>query len=139
MFCGKLVYLIAIEVNTRFTYGEVTNMSIAGMEKFSVADTKKATSFLRAFQRIIDQGMNVKHLIGDGESAFKSYLAKSYYADHGIEFHPVERQKENYIPKLMDTEIPEKRKRHLTTIQVYHSLTELLTQSETWYINCKSD
>lgn len=101
MFCGKLVYLIAIEVNTRFTYGEITNMTIGDMEEFSAEDTKKATSFLRALQRMIDQGMNARHLIGDGESAFKSRLAKSYYRDHGIVFHPVERQKENYIPKFL--------------------------------------
>ena len=49
-------------------------MNIDDMEEFSVGDIKKAISFLRAFQRKIDQGVNVKHLIGDGEGAFKSNL-----------------------------------------------------------------
>ena len=96
MFCAKLVYLIAIEANTRFTYCEITNMSIGDMEEFSVKDTKKATSFLRALQRMVDQGMNAKYLIGDGEGEFKSKLVKSYHTDHGIEFHLVKRWKKNY-------------------------------------------
>ena len=41
MLCEKLVYLIAIEVNTRFTYGEITNMRIGDTEEFSFEDTKK--------------------------------------------------------------------------------------------------
>ena len=74
MFFGKLAYLIAIEVNTRFTYGEITSMSIADIEEFSVEDTRKTTSFMRTLQRMINQEMNVKHLIGDGEKEFKSKL-----------------------------------------------------------------
>ena len=114
MFCDKLTYLVAINVNTRYLYVELVNDTInenerpdglRTMSEFTKTNTKRTTSFIRALQRMIDKGMNVEHLTGDGESAFNSKLAnESFYHPRNIDFKPVPRQFMGAYPKFMKKE-----------------------------------
>ena len=113
MFCDKLTYLVAINVNTRYLYVELVNDTINENE-FTKTNTKRTTSFIRALKRMIDRGMNVEHLTGDGESAFNSKLAnESFYQgstnrgqgpSRNIDFKPVPRQFMGAYPKFMKKE-----------------------------------
>ena len=106
MFSGKLVYLVAINVNTRYGMIELTNIaneegerdenpetqSVVVLKK----DSKSTISFLRTLEKLIREVSEVnpiKYLTGDGEGAFSSKLANEFYRQRGIEFHPVPRMK----------------------------------------------
>ena len=104
MFCDKLAYLVAINANTKYLYVEVLNEMLREGE-FTKMNLKSAVSYLRALQRMIDKGMNVKHLTGDGENAFNSRLAwESFYNSRGIDFKPVPRQVMGAYPDFMKKE-----------------------------------
>ena len=123
MFAKPLAYLIAIEVNTRFVCAEVLNEKVKDKEEFARGDVKKTTSYLRALQRMINSGLKMKYLIGDGEGAFSSKLAIEYYNDLGIKFYPVERQKENYLPDFMEKLMSRKEKNKTSP---YHTSLALI-------------
>ena len=101
MIVKPLTYLITIEVNTRYCCAEILNEKINDKDEFAKGDVKKTTTYLRALQRMINKGLSIKYLIGDGEGAFNSKLANEYYKDLGIKFYTVERQYENYLPEFM--------------------------------------
>ena len=104
MFCDKLSYLVAINVNTKYLFVELMN-DIIEPNEFSIKATKSTITYLRALDRMINKGMNVKHLIGDGELAFNSKEAKeAYYNSKGIDFKPVPRQVMGVYPEFMQKE-----------------------------------
>lgn len=100
-------YLIAINVNTRYLYAELTNIiennENAENDNIMVRKDKKSTIlYLKALQKMIDSGMRVKHLSGDGEGAFNSKLSwDTVYKDNDIDFKPVQKQIVGVIPKFM--------------------------------------
>lgn len=98
-----LKYLIAINVNTKFLYAQILNVMISETE-FSKDKLKATMSYLRALQKLMDKGMMVKHLIGDGEGAFKSDVSKMFYDAHNIQFTPVARQPKGAYPDFMTYE-----------------------------------
>ena len=100
MFHKKYVYLVAININTRYAMVEMTNVSASNenesQERVLSKDAKTTSSYLRALKKMIDdvKFMNpIRHLTGDGESAFKSNLAMKFYEQYNITFHPVSRMK----------------------------------------------
>ncbi|KAK8839238.1 hypothetical protein M9Y10_032167 [Tritrichomonas musculus] len=104
MYCDKLCYLVAINVNTKYLYVELMNDKI-DINKFSKKDIKSTFTYLRTLDRMINKGMNVKHLIGDGEMAFNSREARdAYYNSKGIDFKPVPRQIMGVYPEFMQKE-----------------------------------
>ena len=104
MFVGKLAYLVAINANTKYLYVELLNDMIDD-KTFTKQNLKSSVSYLRALNRMIEKGMNVKHLTGDGEKSFNSKLAwESFYNSRGIDFKPVERQVMGNYPDFMNKE-----------------------------------
>ena len=104
MFCNKLCYLVAINVNTKYLYVELMNDKISE-DKFSKKATKSTFTYLRALDKMIRKGMKVKHLIGDGELAFNSMEAwGAFYNSKGIDFKPVPRQVMGVYPDYMKKE-----------------------------------
>ena len=93
VFDDKLVYLIAINVNTRYGMIELTN--ITNDEGDILKNDAKATiSYLRALEKMIREVSltnPIKHLNGDGEGAFSSKLSLDFYRQRGITFHPAPR------------------------------------------------
>ena len=94
----KYIYLVAININTRYAMVEMTNITISdeneSQEKVLSKDAKTTRSYLRALMKMIDEVkfMNpIRHLTGDGEGAFKSNLAMKFYEQYNITFHPVTR------------------------------------------------
>ena len=104
MFCGKLGYLVAINVNTKYLFVELLN-DVVGENEFSKGTIKSTVSYLRALNRMIEKGANVKHLTGDGEGSFNSKLAwETFYNSRGIDFKPVTRQVMGNYPDFMKKE-----------------------------------
>ena len=104
MFCEKLCYLVAINVNTKYLYVELMNGRI-DKDKFSKKATKSTVTYLIALDKMIRKGMKVKHLIGDGEKAFNSsYAWTTFYKSNGIDFKPVPRQVMGVYPDFMKKE-----------------------------------
>lgn len=102
MFTDKLCYLVAINVNTRYLFVELMNTIV---EEGQIGkDMKTTVQYLKALQRMIDDGMNVKHLSGDGESAFNSKLANEFYNKYNLNFKPVPRQQMGAYPDFMKKE-----------------------------------
>ena len=106
MFNKKLVYLVAINVNTRYAMVELTNtvQSTLGINPLTDVegevlkyDSKTTSSYLRALNKMMNEAQEqnnpIVHLTGDGESAFTSRVAQSFYNENGITFHPVPRMK----------------------------------------------
>ena len=103
MFSGKFTYLVAINVNTRYTYAAITNVSRDGTGVIK-SNTKTTTAYLRALQSIISSDKNppkIQYLRSDDEAAFKSALARSFYRDHGISHETVPREKLCVYPSFM--------------------------------------
>ena len=93
MYCGKLVYLAGINVNTRYGMIELTNITNDEGEAIKKG-ARDTISYLRALDKMINEVKEtnpIKHLTGDGEGAFKSKLSNSFYQQYGITFHPVPR------------------------------------------------
>ena len=96
MFNKKLVYLVAININTRYAMVELTNITNTEGEVLK-ADSKTTYSYLRALNKMMNEAQEqnnpIVHLTGDGESAFTSRVAQSFYNENGITFHAVPRMK----------------------------------------------
>ena len=111
MFVDKLCYLIAINVNTRYLFAGLMNNIVFNendtdedkAKRFSKA-SKNTPTYLRTLDRLIQSGMKVKYLSGDGESAFDSYDAWSFYTKHGITFTEVPRMQMGHYPDFMKRE-----------------------------------
>ena len=96
MFDDKLVYLVAINVNTRYGMIELTNISNENGPEVLWTNSKTTISYLRALEKMIREVSltnPIKHLTGDGEGAFKAKLSLDFYQQRGITFHPVPRMK----------------------------------------------
>ena len=103
MFCDKLAYLVAINVNTKYLRVELVNKAVSE-EEYTKGDLKSTVSYLNALQRMIEKGMNVRHFTGDGEKAFNSFEAMQFYQSRGIDFKPVPRQVMGAYPDFMKKE-----------------------------------
>lgn len=111
MFSGKLCYLVAINVNTKYLIVELMN-AIKSEDEFTTKFSKKSkdvNSYLRTLQRIIDNGIRIKHLIGDGEKAFMSITARDkFYTPNDIDFIAVPRQYKTLFPDFIDNKFANK-------------------------------
>ena len=116
---NKYVYLVAININTRKLWVEQTNLDIKPNED-EIEDEndekyikrvkqemknggKSAENVKLALERMIKQGMIIKHLKGDGESAFKSKLMEKYL-ENVLKIEPyeeVEREPKTKYPEFM--------------------------------------
>lgn len=111
MFVDKLCYLIAINVNTKYLFAGLMNNTVFNdndtddvkVKRFSKA-SKDTPTYLRTLEHLIQSGMKVKYLSGDGESAFDSYDAWSFYTKHGITFTEVPRLQMGHYPDFMKRE-----------------------------------
>ena len=103
MFCDKLAYLVAINANTKYLFVELVNKKVSD-EEYAKGDLKSAVSYLNALNRMIDKGMTVKHLTGDGEKAFVAHEVMYFYQQKGIDFKPVPRQVMGVYPDFMRKE-----------------------------------
>lgn len=88
VFSGKLCYLFAINVNTRYLFVELMNEILFSdneednTSKISKTNVKTTDTFIHTLQKLIDRGMNVKHLQGDGEKAFGANKSLEFYKYH---------------------------------------------------------
>lgn len=114
MFTGKLGYLLCINANTRYLYASVLNrqFNFGKGIKYGVRCLKNVSSFKKAFEKCLDDGMIPVKLIGDNEGAFKSCQNEGYFNKiiqnrFGIEngeFQGVRRMKRGVYPRFMPTE-----------------------------------
>ena len=87
-----LVYLVGINVNTRYGMVELTNM--IQKEDILKKNAKTTTGYIRALNKMVREVKNmnpITNLIGDGEGAFTSATAKNFYKENHINFNPVPR------------------------------------------------
>ncbi len=140
MKSGKIYYLIAINVNTRYLLAEPTNVinnveSFAQGDKFAVINmdedeengivnvsnsAKNSKLCADAMQRLINKGWDVKFIQSDGESGFKSdYTQRVIYERYGIIHKEVPRQRSTVYPEFM---IDEKNKWNKKTDPMHGSL-----------------
>ena len=87
-----LTYLVCINVNTKYAMIKLLNTFQHG--NALRANARTTTSYLRALRKMVKEVKEwnpIKFLIGDGEGAFGSRLAKQFYNDNDIEFHGVPR------------------------------------------------
>ena len=122
MFSGKLCYLVCINVNTKFLAVELMNESrdalpfhkgseVLNEEGFTVQFSKQSkdvNSYIRSLQRIINKGVRIQHLTGDGEKAFNSRIANRFYRDNHIDFSPVPRQPTTLFPEFVNNKFANK-------------------------------
>lgn len=107
MFCDKLCYLVAINVNSRYLYVTLTNIVVETNDsgEISLGKTQKTSIlYLKALMNIIKEGANIKYLYGDSESAFNSNLSKEFYINNDIRFDQVPRMEVNVYPDFMKEE-----------------------------------
>ena len=121
MFVDKLCYLVAINVNTRYLFVGLMNHILFNdndndEQRFSKA-SKDTTTYLKTLSKLIEVGMDVKYLTGDGESAFASREAQQFYKEHDIIFTPAPRVKMGNYPDFMKRE-----QQHVKTDPMHSSL-----------------
>ena len=59
---------------------------------------------MNVLQHMMNSGMAIQHLTGDGEKAFNSFEANIFYDKKGIDFKPVPRQVMGAYPDFMKKE-----------------------------------
>ena len=112
VFSGKLCYLFAINVNTRYLFVELMNEILFSdneednTSKISKTNVKTTDTFIHTLQKLIDRGMNVKHLQADGEKAFGANKSLEFYKSMNITFASVPRMRLNVSPSFMKPIIP---------------------------------
>ena len=88
-------YLVMININTRKlwviqtnftkpTEDELQNLSNEELKKKIREGMKSSESIINAMNQLIKQGMKIKYIRGDGESAFNSQLTKGFYERNNI-------------------------------------------------------
>ena len=100
MIVRDLYYLVAINVNTRYLFVKLTNLQVSE-DEYSKEDRKSTVGYLNALRALMDKGMEIKYLQGDGEKAFNSDESNQFYVDHEIEFLPIARQFKGAYPDFM--------------------------------------
>ena len=109
----KLCYLVAININTRKLWVEPTNIKIVEndtdddqtLEYKIIEQMKNSKVYIDALQQMIKKGMKVKFLKGDGEKAFDSKKAHSFYDNNPygkIKFEPVKMRQQTKYPDFMN-------------------------------------
>ena len=119
MFENKeFCYLVAININTRKIWVEKTNFEppptseeqseeqFAKLAKVSMKNAKSTENIKRALEKILEkmkkEKTTIKHLRGDGESAFQSKLMKeTFYDINDIDFVEVQREATTKYPEFM--------------------------------------
>ena len=125
----KYCYLVAININTRKLWVECTNLIKINLKKNDnetdedfkerlekayeakiTKEMKSTENYLKALQTMMNKGMVVKNLKGDGEKTFISNDAKTFYKNHGINFITVRRQITKYPDFMQDLNMVKKLK-----------------------------
>ena len=108
MFSGKLCYLVCINVNTKFLSVELMNEIVNEEDQLQISkQSKDVKSYIRTLQRIM-KNVTIRHLIGDGEKAFDSRGAHSFYNANHIDFKPVPRQPSTLFPEFVNNKFANK-------------------------------
>ena len=107
MKTGKIYYLLAINVNTRYLLAEPTNAEIEetedaeGIVKVSNS-VKNAKICADTMIRLINRGWNPQYIESDGEGGFSSdYVKRVIYERYNIEHNTVPRQRKTQYPNFM--------------------------------------
>lgn len=102
---ATFVYLLAMNINTRFLFVELLNKVInLQTNSYSKVDVKSSSSFLRGLNKMYEKGIRINHLVGDSEKCFWSYESQKFYDEIGVfDYWPVERQKKAQYPLFMKT------------------------------------
>ena len=100
MYCDKLLYLIAININTRYLYAELLNQKV-GNNGYSHNSLRTADSVLKAFKKMMDKGLKANYLSGDAEKAFLSMTKNELEEKYGIKWVPVKRMFMGVYPSFM--------------------------------------
>ena len=100
MYCDRLLYLIAINVNTRYLYAEILNHKV-GENGYANNNLRTTDSVLKALDKMIEKGMDAKYLFGDGEKAFNSVNKDDIRQRYGITFESVPRILMGNYPQFM--------------------------------------
>lgn len=104
MFETKFIYLVAININTRYLYVELMNQTInINTNSYSKHNVKTTKKFLRCLEKMISNGMTIKYLSGDSEKCFTSKEAQEFYEANNISFIPVERLNKTQYPSFMNS------------------------------------
>ena len=110
MFEHGLIYLITINVNTRYLFAELINKVFIDInteedteqeqiEKIrGTIDHKK---YISTLLDLINKGLNAEHIISDGEGAFTHPKTKQFYEQHNITHKTVPRQLRTQYPDFM--------------------------------------
>lgn len=92
MFEQKFVYLVAININTRYLFVELMNKVInPNKNAYGKKNTKTTAKYIRCLENMMINGMSVNYLSGDSEKCFTSNDAQNFYFANNITFIPVER------------------------------------------------
>ena len=132
MFDHEFVYLVAININTKYLFVEAVNQQIFPQED----DIEKAESvkyerlnsiiksenFINTIKLMIQKGFDGKFLQGDGEGAFKSTKTAEVLKSLGITFQTVPRQQKTVYPNFMRENDPKKAKLLKKTDPLHSSL-----------------
>lgn len=95
MFDGKKVYLVAINVNTRYGMVQLTNIELREGVVLK-KNAKSAKLYMTALKKMIDEVSYVnpiRFITGDEERAFISGTSQQFYNQFGIQFIPVPRMR----------------------------------------------
>ena len=88
-------YLVMININTRKlwviqtnftkpTEDDLQNLSDEELKKKIREGMKSSESIIQAMNQLINQGMKIKYIRGDGEGAFNSHLTQDFYKRNNI-------------------------------------------------------
>ena len=107
MKSGKIYYLLAINVNTRYLFAEPTNAEFDeskdedGIVKVSNS-VKNEKLCADTMIRLINRGWNPQYIESDGEGGFSSdYVGRVIYERYNIQHNTVPRQrKTQYLQNL---------------------------------------
>lgn len=101
---GQYVYLVAINMNTRKLWVESTEFQIEQNENEELVKQrlKSTENVMFALNKMIQRGMKVKYIKGDGEGAFHSNLMQEYFHRNDIQFFDVRRQITKYPIYMQD-------------------------------------
>ena len=122
MFDHGLIYIIAINVNTKYLYTQLVNRELKNNidEQGNEINVEKITGtidthiYLEKLSEMFTKGFHPKHLISDGENAFGSKIATSFYKQHNITYQTVPRQAVTQQPSFMITNERDKRMQRKT-------------------------
>ena len=88
-------YLVMININTRKLWvietnfvkpsnEDIQNLSEEELKRIIKEGMKSSESIIHALNQLINQGMKIKYIRGDGEGAFNSHLTQDFYKRNNI-------------------------------------------------------